>query len=115
MQIKKLFFLFCIIIFSSLLSGQTKISGKVADKNNQPLPGANVYLKDTYDGISSNTDGSFSFTTDEEGEGTLVVSFVSYKTYSQSVALDGKDKFFEIVMEEESIRAGDCCYFGRRI
>jgi hypothetical protein len=103
---KNLFLLFWVLIFAVGAYSQTKISGKVTDKDNQPLPGANVYLKDTYDGISSEVDGTFSFTTDETGQGTLVVSFVGYQQYSQSVALDGKDKFFNIVLEEESTELG---------
>ena len=106
MLIKFYFTVFSLLFISSFVFAQTKISGKVTNKNNEPLPGANIYLKDTYDGISSNTDGSFSFTTDEKGEGTLVVSFVSYKTYSQPVVLDGKDKFFNIVLEDESSELG---------
>ena len=106
MIIKYTSLLFYLLIFSTVLNGQTRISGLVTDKNKQPLPGANVYLKDTYDGISSDADGKFSFTTDEKGEGILIVSFVSYKTHSQPVKLDGKDKYFEIVLEEESSELG---------
>ncbi len=98
--------IFISLFLSPFFIAQTKISGKVTDKNNEPLPGANVYLKDTYDGISSNSDGTFSFTTDEEGNGTLVVSFIGYKTYSQPVVLDGKDKFYNIELEEESSELG---------
>ncbi len=100
------FTIFILLIFTSFISAQTKISGKITDKNNELLPGANVYLKDTYDGVSSNSDGSFSFTTDEEGDGNLVVSFIGYKTYSQPVVLDGKDKYFKIELEEESSELG---------
>jgi hypothetical protein len=99
---KYIFTIYYLILFSSITAGQTKISGLVTDHDKKSLPGANVYLKDTYDGISSNTDGTFSFTTNETGEGTLIVSFVSYKTHSQPVKLDGKDKYFEIVLEEET-------------
>ena len=106
MLIKFYFIVFSLLFISSFVFGQTKISGKVTNKNNEPLPGANIYLKDTYDGVSSNSDGSFSFTTDEKGNGVLVVSFVSYKTYSQPVVLDGKDKFFNIVLEDESSELG---------
>ena len=74
--------------------------------NNQPLPGANIYLKDTYDGISSEKDGSFSFTSSEKGDGILVVSFVSYETYEQPVTLDGKDKFFNVVLQQKSSEIG---------
>ncbi len=99
---KKIFTVITILIFSLAMLGQTKISGKVMDKDKQPLPGANVFLKDTYDGISSEKDGTFLFTTDETGEGVLIVSFVGYKTHSQNVMLDGKNKSFEIVLEQES-------------
>lgn len=97
--------LFLFIIAANTFS-QTKISGKITDKEKQPLPGANVYLKDTYDGISSEKDGTFSFNTDETGEGVLVVSFVGYKTHSQSLTLDGKPKSIEIILEEESTELG---------
>jgi len=98
----------CLILFviSSFSYGQTKISGVIKDSDDQPLPRANVYLKDTYDGVSSETNGSFSFTTDEEGEGILVVSFVGFRQHSQNILLDGKDKYFEIVLKEESTELG---------
>lgn len=88
------YFLFVTILTTSLLS-QTKISGKITDENNQPLPGANIYLKDTYDGVSSDVDGTFSFTTDEEGEFILVVSFVGYQSHSENLTLDRKEKFLK--------------------
>jgi hypothetical protein len=94
------------LLFISHGYGQTVISGTVKDKDNKPLPGANVFLTGTYDGVSSEPDGSFSFTTDEEGEGTLTASFMGFKTWSRIVTLDGKDKFFEIILEEESTQLG---------
>jgi hypothetical protein len=100
------FALWVLIILSPLIQAQTKISGLITNQNNEPLPGANVYLKDTYDGVSSGTDGTFSFTTDEKGEGILVVSFIGYKTYSQTVQLDGKDKYLKIVLNEDSKELG---------
>ena len=98
-------FLFVTILSTSLLS-QTKISGKISDENNQPLPGANIYIKDTYDGASSETDGTFSFTTDEEGEFVLVVSFVGYQSHSENLVLEKKEKYLEIKLKEESTELG---------
>jgi hypothetical protein len=43
---------FAFILHSSIFS-QTKISGKFMDENNQPLPEANIYLKNTCDGVSA--------------------------------------------------------------
>ena len=102
MTIRKDVLLLFLLIIATQLYSQTNISGIIKGESNQPLPGANIYLKDTYDGASSESDGGFSFTTDEEGDGLLVVSYIGYKTYSQTIILDGKDKFFEINLEAES-------------
>ena len=102
--------LFFTIVFFSLLPAlllcQTKISGRVVDTENQPLPGANVFIKNSYDGISSKEDGSFSFITEEEGEAILVVSFVGYNTKEENILLTGKDISTEIILEEEAEELG---------
>ena len=80
---------------------QTKISGKVLDSDNNPLPGANVYLKDSYDGTTSQTDGSFSFETAEKGKFIFVVSYVGYKQYQKEINLTGKSIEITAILEEE--------------
>ncbi|MCF8243441.1 MAG: TonB-dependent receptor [Melioribacteraceae bacterium] len=91
-----------ILLLPILLSAQTKISGSIFDSGNQPLPGANVFIKDTYDGVSSNQDGSFSFETEEKGEAVLVVSFVGYNNYEKSIYLDGTPINLEIILEDNT-------------
>ena len=59
---------------------QTTISGKVVDHKNQPLLGANIYLEGTYDGANSDENGNFSFSTDETGSQTLIISILSFET-----------------------------------
>jgi hypothetical protein len=83
-----LFLLFTITQFTII--AQTTISGKVTDSKKQPILGASVYLDGTYDGTSTNEKGEFSFTTEEKGSQTLVISFVSYEAY---VKTDNVSKF----------------------
>ena len=64
--------------------GQTTISGVVTENNETPILGANVYLEGTYDGASTDIDGSFSFKTSETGEQTLIISFVSFESFKMS-------------------------------
>jgi hypothetical protein len=92
--------------FSITIVCQTKISGKVTDSNNLPLPGANIFIKDSYDGISSAEDGLFSFTTEEEGNAILVVSFVGYKTKEENIFLTVEDINIQISLEEEAKELG---------
>jgi len=64
---------------------QTTVSGTITEVNGTPILGANVYLEGTYDGVSSNKNGDFSFETFEEGTQTLVVSFLSFENYKLAV------------------------------
>lgn len=80
---------------------QTRISGVVNDEQGEPIPGANILLRDTYDGTSSAVDGTFSFTTEEKGAQVLVITFVGYRTFSQPLNLTGKPIEVTIELKEE--------------
>ena len=100
MKIQKLFLLGMFFISAPLLA-QVKISGTVTDKKGTSIPGANVYIKDTFDGTISAPDGTFSFETGESGQQILVVSFIGYKTLEQEITLNGNVNGLELVLVEE--------------
>ena len=58
----------------SVLFAQTKISGKVNDENGS-LPGANVVVRGTSNGTTTDFDGNFSLEVNN-GKGVLEISFV---------------------------------------
>jgi outer membrane receptor for Fe3+-dicitrate len=67
------------LISTSVIFAQTKLTGKIVDETNQPLPGATVVLQGTQTGASSDFDGNFTFETSSTN-GTILVSFVGYET-----------------------------------
>ena len=77
-----LFFLFAILQFSTV--AQTTINGIVTDSKNNPIVGANIYLNGTYDGTTTNDEGKFSFSTSQKGVQSLVVSYLSYETFTKT-------------------------------
>ncbi len=79
---KQLLVISICILFSITNTAQTTISGKVTDKKNVPIVGANVFLEGTYDGVSTDTEGNFNFETTESGLQRLVISFLSFETYT---------------------------------
>ena len=79
---------------------QVKISGTVTDINGTPIPGANIFLMDTYDGASSLSDGAYEFTTYEDGKRMLVSKFIGYKNFQREINLEGKNVSVKVVMEE---------------
>ncbi len=80
---KAFYLFFC--FFPALLTAQTMIQGQVTDPSGEAIIGANVYLQDTYDGASSDLDGHFSFSSEERGAQTLVVSYLGFETYQDSL------------------------------
>ena len=79
----KLFFL-VIMMFSSLVFSQEKgsIVGKITDKefNDEPLPFANVLIKGTTKGATTDIDGLFKIDGLDPGTYVVVVSYIGYKT-----------------------------------
>jgi hypothetical protein len=89
------------VFVSGLSFAQTRIEGKVQDESGLPIPGANIFIKDSYDGTSSAADGSFYFVTDEKGTHILLATFVGYKPFEQQVELSGKSIMIIILLKEE--------------
>ena len=79
---------------------QTTISGTVKDDQGETIPGANVYIKDTFDGTNSKPDGSFSFETTESGNQILVVSFIGYQTLEKPILIQKEPISLEINLKE---------------
>jgi hypothetical protein len=77
MEFKRIFFLF--FLFSCSIVAQTKVSGVVLDENKQPIPFANVYFKDSSEGLITNENGRF-YLESKSSYTTLVVSFIGYAT-----------------------------------
>lgn len=98
---KQIFTAFTLILLASQgIIAQTKISGKILDQKKQPIPGVNVYIKDTYDGVSTATDGTYSFVAADTGEVTIVCSFIGFDQIEKKIRLTGKDFSFSPVMKE---------------
>ncbi|HNA58916.1 MAG TPA: carboxypeptidase-like regulatory domain-containing protein, partial [Chitinophagales bacterium] len=97
---KQAILLFIGISSITALTAQTTISGTVTDNKKNLLPGANIFLKDTYDGTTSNVDGTYSFITTETGKQILSVSFVGYESFEDTLQLNGGTLSVNIVLKE---------------
>lgn len=73
------------------------VKGQVVDATGEPVIGASVLVKGTTNGVITDLDGNF--TLNGVSQGTLVISFVGYKT--QEIAIDGKTQF-KITLTEDS-------------
>lgn len=85
---KYLFLFICAINFFLPAVAQDTLRGTITDRQGEPLIGANVYLKGTYDGTITNEQGQFSFPTDQEGALTIVISYLGYITQERSGSVE---------------------------
>ena len=81
------------------------ISGTVKTEKGEPLQGAKVILEETYKGTYSTKDGSFLFTGLSDGEYTVLVKFVGYVNYSQTVTINGKDESVDVKLKQADYMA----------
>jgi hypothetical protein len=91
---------FLFLFFNQILLAGHQIRGVVKDVNDASLFGVNIYIKDTYDGASSDANGNFQFETDKEGSRTLIASFIGFKTFEFGINIT-EDFIIEIILEEE--------------
>ncbi len=82
-------FSFLIILFSLSAKSQTTIKGTVIDDLGDTVIGANVLIEDSYDGTSTEVDGTFSFETSELGSKNLIVTYLGFKDFITEIELDG--------------------------
>ena len=93
-----LLFLALVLPFSTVF-GQVEISGTIIDDLNDLVVGANVFLKGTYDGTSSDANGNFTFKTTERGKQTLSASFIGFKDYEVEINIDDQPVQLEIKLQ----------------
>src|SRR5690606_33970437 len=76
----RLLLMTCLIAGAGHAYGQERqITGTVKDDTGQPLPGANIVVKGTTAGTTTNVDGSYRIVV-ESPESVLVYPFVSYQS-----------------------------------
>ncbi|HQU56388.1 MAG TPA: TonB-dependent receptor, partial [Chitinophagaceae bacterium] len=98
---KRIVFLIPVLLLSTYLLSQTTISGTITDHKKQPVAGASVTIKDSYDGATTDSLGRFSFTTFEKGTQTLVVTNIGFVSEEQTISLAGEAMTLNIEMKQK--------------
>lgn len=89
-----------LITLSSTLIAQIKISGTITDTSGDVLIGANVFIKGTYDGSSTDINGNYSFETTAIDEVIIVVSYMGYEETTLKILLKTTNNSIDLVLKE---------------
>ena len=93
--------------YLTLVSAQLSVSGTVTDENGGPLPGANVVVKGTTNGTTTDFDGKFVITADADA--ILEVSYLGYSP--KEVAVNGKS-IVVVTLEPDAAQLNDVVVVG---
>ena len=96
MQIKLTTIILILLIHGLSVHAQRTISGRVTAKDNSPLVGVNITIKNSYDGTISDTDGHFELKADNSQ--TLIVSYIGYK--AEEIAVDQIKDNIQVILKE---------------
>jgi len=89
-------FFCCLSVVSSF--SQVSISGKIVDKNGEPLPFVHLHIENSNIGTISNEDGLFQIATNQStGKKRIIVSAIGYKTEKIYV----QDEYRVISLEQD--------------
>lgn len=102
--------LMLLVFFQAFGQTDVTISGRLVDKDGQPVPGANVYVKGTKVGTVTDADGNYTITVPQGS----VLTFAAAGYNERSVKI-GNQTVINLTMEEEQIEAITVTSYGQVI
>ncbi len=101
---KKLMNCLLILVMTGLfqsLSAQVTVKGVVKDNKGNPVPGASIAIKDSYDGGTTDSSGKYSFKTSEKGEQLLQITSIGFKPFEQTIKLESGSLTIDVTLKQE--------------
>lgn len=92
------------------------VKGRVLDgQTSEPLPSANVVIRELNRGSASNADGEYQITGVPAGTYTIESSFVGFRRYSRTITVGSTDLTLDIVFERDVFSLDELVVTGYEI
>jgi outer membrane cobalamin receptor len=95
-----------IILFLVLLNisfplfAQHTIKGTVQNVAGEPIPGANIYMEESFEGATAGVDGDFEISSSLQGNQIVIASCIGYEMQKLSINVSENNLCLNIVMKE---------------
>ena len=109
---KKILTLCLIILSYQVTTAQNKITGKITDQDNLPLPWATVFVPDLNKGTVSNNNGIYELTNLPNGKIKIQFSYVGYINHIETIELSGESIELDIMLKQSTIEGGEIVVSG---
>jgi iron complex outermembrane receptor protein len=96
----KNFIITLILGFSTILSAQNSVTGKITDAKNQPLIGVSVYAPELHKGTSTDENGKYTLSNIPTGTAKLTFAFTGFATQNRTINVLKKENTLDIILEE---------------
>ena len=103
------FFTFLFLFAHFFASGQV-LSGRILDEQKQPVPYATIYISETRQGTTSNTNGDFSFNL-PSGNFHLTVRSMGYEKLEKTIAVQTDSLFLPITLQTQNFELAEIKVF----
>ena len=94
-------FYLLLLLFCSF-SGLAQITGKVTNKEAEPLAYVNIYLEGSFSGTTTNENGIYELDVSKPGDYSVVFQFLGYKTEKRTISVSSLPYTLNAVLTEES-------------
>lgn len=88
-------------LFTNLGFSQTNISGDIKDGNGNPVEGVIINIEPSNFNTTSNTEGIFKIENISNGNYTIAISHLGYKTIKESITLKNKNISLSFILEND--------------
>ena len=92
------FLFFSFLSFSQIKAQQKTITGTVQDENGMPLLGVNVLIKDTNTGTTTNFDGNYTLTVDQDPPFSIRISYTGFE--AQTIEITSNNQTVDVTLAE---------------
>lgn len=99
---KNILFSISLLLCAQFVHSQNiNVNGTITNKNNKPVKGANISIKNSYDGTTSDSVGKFSFVWEDKQNDSLQVTATDYIPFEIRLKNENKDIHLNIQLLEE--------------
>ena len=99
----RMYLLFMTLFFCGISFAQNTISGSVTDRNNQPVPGANIKIVGESSGTTTDFDGSFTLQSSRKPPYVIEVTSVGFESQKVSVSSSTQKVLVQLEGEETKL------------
>ena len=85
--------------FSAFINAQNKISGKITDKNNNPIKGVNIFVSELHKSSETDEKGTYSINNVPNGTIKITYTLLGFTSQNKTLLLQNGENKLDIVLE----------------